>query len=76
MTLQEEEKKEPQAILDQETGEYVSKNELKKRIKARQKAAEKAEKAEKLEKSGCFFMSILNGLKHKVIKELNGIKIP
>lgn len=39
--------KEPQAILDAETGEYVSKNELKKRIKARQKAAEKAEKAEK-----------------------------
>ena len=35
---------EAKGILDQETGEYVSKNELKKRLKSRQKASEKAEK--------------------------------
>jgi lysyl-tRNA synthetase class 2 len=45
--MTEEKKVAAQGVLDQETGEYVSKNELKKRIKARQKAVEKAEKLEK-----------------------------
>ncbi|KAJ3115017.1 lysyl-tRNA synthetase [Phlyctochytrium bullatum] len=41
-----EEAAEPKLVVDPETGEQISKNELKKRLKAREKQAKKAEKAE------------------------------